>query len=80
MTIDTLAAPGQFARLLESVARGESIAITEAGQTVAMLVPPPGTTPNVPKIVQAMLAERDAGGPVLGAPGLLRGMIDDGRR
>ena len=83
-TIGSQEAETQFPRLLAQVARGETIAITENGKPVALLVPAPAPVPDsakpdVKKVVEAMLAYRDKQNRTLG--GLtFREMVEEGRR
>lgn len=70
--------------LIGRIAGGEQILVTEGGEAVAMIGPPPGAadrvTDDVAGAVRDMLAWRDRHGPTLG-PGLtVRELIDAGRR
>ena len=71
----------QLPALLERVARGESITITEHGRPVARLVPAgPETGPVVEEAVRSMLEYRDRSGPLLGKGPSIRDLIEEGRR
>jgi prevent-host-death family protein len=65
-------------QLLEQVAGGEKVLITEQGKPVAMLVPPPSPE-DVRKVIEAFKAYSKQQGRTL--DGLsVREMIDEGRR
>jgi len=87
-TIATADLPARLGELLARVAQGESIAITEAGKSVAHLIPAPiyadkpapdVEKPGVRNVGEEMLAYRDQQKRTLG--GLtFRDLIDEGRR
>ncbi len=59
-SVGTFEAKTHLTRLLERVARGERILITNRGRPVAMLVPPePGDQADAAEVGRAMLAYRD---------------------
>ena len=79
-TIGCFEAQTHLPELLERVARGETITITEQGKPVAQLVPvPPEQKPDVKKVVQEMLAYRDSRNLTLGGI-TVRELIEEGRR
>ncbi len=92
-TIASAEAQARLGELLDRVAQGESIAITEAGKPVAHLVPPPaeprpegGTTgedkpekPDVRKVIEAFKAYSKEQNRTLGDL-TFRDLIDEGRR
>jgi prevent-host-death family protein len=77
-TIGAYEAKTHLPRLLDEVAKGESITITKHGVPVAVLNPPPSTrTPDPAKVIAELQQFRQ--GITLG--GLtLRELIDEGRR
>lgn len=59
-TVGTFEAKTHLTRLLERVARGERIVITNRGRPVAMLVPPDAAEPHdAARVGREMLAYRD---------------------
>lgn len=65
-------------RLLDEVAKGETMTITRHGVPVAMLVPPPGARrPDVGHVIQQWRRLRE--GVTLGGLSI-RELIDEGRR
>ena len=59
-SVGTFEAKTHLTRLLERVARGERIVITNRGKAVAMLVPPEATgRADAAEVGRAMLAYRD---------------------
>ena len=59
-TVGTFEAKTHLSELLEQVARGERIVITNRGKPVAMLVPPPLTEErDTARVGREMLAYRD---------------------
>lgn len=79
VSVGTFEAKTHLTRLLERVAGGERILITNRGKPVAMLVPPEvGEPADIAKIGQAMLAYRDQVKRALG--GSFRELARDGRR
>ncbi|MEX2113137.1 MAG: type II toxin-antitoxin system Phd/YefM family antitoxin [Pirellulales bacterium] len=79
--VGTSEAKTHLARLLERVAQGHRIVITRRGKPVAMLAPPDANAEiDVPAVVRAMLASRDAQGPTLGRGLSVRQLSEEGRR
>ena len=67
--------------ILDRVARGETILITESGKPFARLVPEGTPAPKDPAAVgRAMLEYRDKFGPTLGDDLTIRQLIEEGRR
>jgi prevent-host-death family protein len=80
-TVEMTEAKTRLSKLLDRVARGERILITDRGQPVAMLIPPePAARDKVETVVREMLTARDDHGPTLGRRGSVRRMREDGRR
>jgi prevent-host-death family protein len=80
-TIGSFEAQTHLPELLERVARGETITITDQGKPVAQLIPvPPEQKADVKKVVQEMLQWRDEHGPTLGKDLTVRDLIEEGRR
>ena len=78
-SVGTFEAKTHLTRLLERVAKGERIVITNRGKAVAMLVPPePGTRVNVAEVGREMLVYRDRAGRRLG--GSFRELAHEGHR
>jgi prevent-host-death family protein len=78
-SVGTFEAKTHLTRLLERVAKGERIVITNRGKAVAMLVPPEeGVRPDAAEVGQAMLAYRDKVKRRLG--GSFRDMAHEGHR
>jgi antitoxin (DNA-binding transcriptional repressor) of toxin-antitoxin stability system len=66
--------------LLERVTKGEKILITKRGVPVALLTQPPHQAPrDVRRVVEEMLAYRDAQKRTIGKH-TIRAMIEEGRR
>ena len=79
--VGTFAAKTHLTQLLERVARGERILITNRGKPVAMLVPPePEDRGDVADLVEDMLRARDEQGPTLGKDLTIRQLMEEGRR
>lgn len=76
-TVGAYEAKTHLARLLDEVARGETITITRHGQSVARLVPPADEPVPVTEVVTALLEARK-GARLEGDS--VRDMIDEGRR
>lgn len=80
-TVGTFEAKTHLTQLLDRVARGEKILITNRGRPVAMLVPPETEKPgDVARVVEEMLRVRDEQGPTLGKGLTVRQMVEEGRR
>lgn len=80
-TVGTFEAKTHLTKLLGRVAKGEKILITNRGQPVAMLVPPPAEEKsNVAAIIAEMLRVRDERGLTLGKDLTVRQLIEEGRR
>lgn len=78
-SVGTFEAKTRLARLLERVAKGERIVITNRGRPVAMLVPPePGEPADAAEGGRAMLAYRDRVKRRLG--GSFRDLAHEGHR
>ena len=78
-SVGTFEAKTHLTRLLERVARGERIVITNRGKAVAMLVPPEeAALPDASEVGRAMLDYRDRVKRRLG--GSFRDMAHDGHR
>jgi len=78
-TVDTFEAKTHLTRLLERVAKGERIVITNRGRPVAMLVPAEtGEKSDAAKVGRDMLAYRDLVKRKLA--GTFREMAHDGHR
>jgi prevent-host-death family protein len=78
-SVGTFEAKTHLTRLLERVAKGERILITNRGRAVAMLVPPEtGGRADVAEVGRAMLAYRDRVGRQLG--GTFRELAHEGHR
>jgi prevent-host-death family protein len=78
-TVGTFEAKTHLTRLLEQVAKGERIVITNRGKPVAMLVPPEaGRRQDAAQIGREMLEYRDRRKRKL--RGSFRGMAHDGHR
>ena len=78
-SVGTFEAKTHLTRLLERVAKGERIVITNRGKAVAMLVPPePGVRVDVAEVGREMLAYRDRVGRRLG--GSFRELAHEGHR
>jgi prevent-host-death family protein len=59
-TVGTFEAKTHLTQLLERVAKGERILITNRGRPVAMLIPPESVIPSSPaEVVREMLEYRD---------------------
>jgi prevent-host-death family protein len=80
-TVGMFEARTHLTQLLERVARGERILITNRGRPVAILVPPEAAARgDVGAVVREMLAARDDGGPTLGGDLTVRRMREEGWR
>ena len=80
-TVGTFHAKTHLTQLLERVARGERIVITNRGTPVAMLVPPEtGKVVDVSRLVNEIIRVRDESGPTLGTKLTSRQLRDEGRR
>jgi prevent-host-death family protein len=78
-SVGTFEAKTHLTRLLERVAKGERIVITNRGRAVAMLVPPETSErADVAEVGRAMLAYRDRVGRRLG--GTFRELAHEGHR
>ena len=78
-SVGTFEAKTHLTRLLERVASGERIVITNRGRAVAMLVPPePSERADAAEIGRAMLAYRDRVRRRLG--GTFRDLAHEGHR
>ena len=78
-SIGTFEAKTHLTRLLERVAKGERIIITNRGKPVAMLVPPEeGQRPDTAEVGKSMLAYRDKVKRQLG--GSFRDLAHEGHR
>jgi len=78
-TIGAYEAKTHLSRLLDAVAKGETITITKHGVPVAMLVPPSkAVRPDVDAMIDAWLEARR--GITLGDDLSIREMIEEGRR
>jgi prevent-host-death family protein len=78
-TVGAYEAKTHLPRLLEEVAKGETITITKHGVPVAKLVPPDGSRqPDAGKIIEALREFRKGIKPLEGVS--VREMIEDGRR
>jgi prevent-host-death family protein len=78
-SVGTFEAKTHLTRLLERVARGERIVITNRGKAFAMLVPPEeGVRPDAAEVGRAMLDYRDKIKRRLG--GSFRDMAHEGHR
>jgi prevent-host-death family protein len=78
-SVGTFEAKTHLTRLLEQVAKGERILITNRGKPVAMLVPPErGETVDAAEVGRAMLAYRDRVKRKLG--GSFRDLAHEGHR
>ena len=78
-TVGTFEAKTHLTRLLERVARGERIVITNRGRPVAMLVPPAvAAERDSAEVGRAMLAYRDRVKRTLG--GTFRDLAHEGHR
>lgn len=81
-TVETIEANGHLSELLDRVAQGETITLTDGGRPVAKLIPAaPEEQPrrDVAQVVKDMLAYRDSQGVTLGDL-TVREMIEEGRR
>lgn len=76
-TIGAYEAKTNLARLLDQVARGESVTITRHGREVARLVPVEGTPARPSDVIEALRRARQG---VRAGDQDLRSMIDEGRR
>jgi prevent-host-death family protein len=77
-TVGAYEAKTHLSRLLEAVAKGETITITKHGAPIAMLVPPPeARRANVRAVIDAMRQFRK--GKSLGGI-TIRELIEQGRR
>ena len=77
-TVGSFEAKTHLAQLLEKVAGGERILITNRGKPVAMLVPPEGEPAKGADVGRAMLAYRDQVKRTLG--GSFRDLAHDGHK
>ncbi len=77
-TVGTFEAKTHLTQLLDRVAKGERIVITNRGKPVAMLVPPEPERQNVRQAVKEMRELRK--GNVLGEDLTIRELIEEGRR
>jgi prevent-host-death family protein len=78
-TVGTFEAKTHLSQLLERVASGERILITNRGKPVAMLVPPEaGARPDTARVGREMLEYRDRVKRTLG--GSFRDMAREGHR
>lgn len=78
-TVGAYEAKTHLSRLLDAVAKGETITITKHGVPVAMLVPPSTEQrPDVGAMIDAWLEMRK--GITLGDDLSIREMIEEGRR
>ena len=78
-SVGTFEAKTHLTRLLERVAKGERIIITNRGKPVAMLVPPEeGQRPDTVEVGKSMLAYRDKVKRQLG--GSFRDLAHEGHR
>lgn len=78
-SVGTFEAKTHLTRLLERVAKGERIVITNRGKAVAMLVPPEvGQRDDAAEVGRAMLAYRDRVKRRLG--GTFRDLAHEGHR
>ncbi len=79
-TIGSFEAQTQLPELLERVARGETITITEHGKPVAQLVPvPPEQKSDVKKVIEEFKAYSKRQGRTLGDI-TYRELVEEGRR
>ena len=81
-TVETIEANGHLPELLDRVAQGESITITDHGRPVARLVPAPPVRPSreeLARVVKEMLEYRKRCGATLGDM-TVREAIEEGRR
>ncbi len=79
-TIASFEAQTHLPELLERVARGEKITITDQGKPVAQLVPvPPDQKPDVKKVIEEFKAYSKRQGRTLGDI-TYRDLIEEGRR
>jgi len=81
--IETIYANGHLPELLDRVASGETITLTEKGQPVAQIVPAPAPQKSpgeIAEVVRKMLEFRDMRGPTLGDDLTIRDLIEEGRR
>ncbi|MCA1668620.1 MAG: type II toxin-antitoxin system prevent-host-death family antitoxin [Thermomicrobia bacterium] len=78
-TVGAYEAKTHLSRLLDAVAKGETITITKHGVPVAMLVPPSTEQrPDIDAVIDAWLEMRK--GITLGDDLSIREMIEEGRR
>jgi len=80
-TVGTFEAKTHLTKLLDRVAKGEKILITNRGRPVAMLVPPQvEEKSNIAATIAEILRVRDERGPTLGKNLTVRRLIEEGRR
>ncbi len=80
-TIGAYEAKTHLPRLLDEVAKGETITITKHGVPVAMLVPPPAARqPDVKAVIDGLRKYRREQNITLGEGLTIRDLIEEGRR
>lgn len=81
MIVGSSEAKTHLPALLERVARGETITITEHGRPIAQLVPvPPEQKPDVRQAIEEMKRFQREEAPTLGDDLSIRQLIEEGRR